>query len=474
MRWLTGLLGLVVYTSVSAQDIPLADVTVKPGTSEATSDHIPYDGGWWPATGNEMLHALERFSAALEARLGWNPRLDMLEHFRHYVGPNSPIRPKYERNGIDDFGWWGHCNGYSAAAVLEKEPPADGVSVGVIKLSQEDLKGILAEAYYHADARMLGTRSQIDSSSYTEAKRLLESGGSLEEWRRWFKDTFKYDAPDHYTASQFKTIAERAVKRFEDINPADFHKLLHTVIGNGKMPLVLEVSTGYQVWNYPAYSYSMNVRDTGRTTANGHRVMDVTTTVKFKGTGSKTYTYELHVDSNGKIRGGAWTGTSVTNHPDFAWIPTDPDFKLNDLVAEAVVNNIFFDVDQTRLLTGNREEMQKLRASIEEVMNKAAPSNQDPGTLTNLTYQRVRELLSEWRGNPWLQLTYGGNLRGFLQQGLSKTFSQRGMNVDLYKELEKMLAPDHRGVSNVDSRLREAATSPREGFVERLERAGPR
>ncbi len=34
------------------------------------------------------------------------------------------------------------------------------------------------------------------------------------------------------------------------------------------------------------------------------------------------YTYILEVDSDGKVVGGEWTGSSKRNHPDFLWLPT--------------------------------------------------------------------------------------------------------------------------------------------------------
>lgn len=451
--------GLVVCASAFAQDIPIADEPVTPGRTTATADHVPYDGGWWPATGDGMLRALERFSAALEAKLGWNPRLDKLELFRHYVGPNSPIRPKYEAHGINEFGWWGHCNGYSAAACLEKEPPSNGASRNGITLTQEELKAILAEAYYDANALMRGTRSEITDLQYTEAKRLIENGGTSDQWRSWFKDTFKYDAPAGYGEREIRRIAERSVARFEDMKPAEFHNTLRTVIEKGKMPLVLETAAGYAVWNYPAYRYTTDVKDTGRTTAGGLKVMEVTTTVDLKGPGSKTYTYELYVDANGKARGGAWTGNSITNHPDFAWIPTDPNFKLNNVMAHAVANNALLTVDQSKLEAGDPAEFRKLRASIEEVMKTAAPSNADPAKLTQTTYRRARELIRDWNRNPWLRQTYGHNLEAFLQDGLSRTYARAGYNVDLYKEAGELLPSDHRAVKDVETTLKRLAGS---------------
>jgi hypothetical protein len=100
------------------------------------------------------------------------------------------------------------------------------------------------------------------------------------------------------------------------------------------------VNADSQVWNYPVFAYQRS------TVANANGTESVTTTVWYSSpdwnaTGtkyfSKTYTYTLQAGTL-----GAWTGASVTDHPDFAWVPTGKraGTSTNPQVTEANVEAI--------------------------------------------------------------------------------------------------------------------------------------
>ncbi len=476
---------LFLVLALLGQDIPIGSEPVKIGAHEAKADHTPYRSSWVPATSEEMLHALKSFSDMLGGKLGYNPRLHELERFIHYVGHDSPIRPKYERNGITEFGWWGHCNGESAAATLESNPPLNGVTRTIngktLTIPQDQLQALLAESYYEANAMSRGTRSFLSETQFVEAKKLLEaSGATSAQWRAWYKSTFRNEAPAGYGTAEIQSVARRGVVRFEDMNPGEFHRTLRTVMGKAKIPMVIETAAGEAVWNWPAWAYKTDVRPTTRTTAGGLKVLDVTTTVE-TGAGPKTYTYELHVDSRNVIRNGAWTGGSVTNHPDFVWSATDPRFRLNEFMAKAITNNVTLDMTEAQIAsavrTGDRAGLKQLKSNIRDVMSKTAPAEViEPAKLTDSMYRKTVDLVRKWNADPTLKWRYG-SLENYLESGLATSLGRgKRFGVDLYKELAEVLPADHRAVSDVEARLRKAAADPtpmdRAGSMIKREAAG--
>ena len=252
--------------------------------------------------------------------------------------------------------WWGHCNGWSAAAILMDEPIGDEkVSIGEdeVTFTSADLKGLLTESHYSTYSRFYGDRY------YGEG-----------------------DDPS-------------------DLSPAAFHRLVSFYIIDQQVPLVFDTDAGEQVWNFPAYGLDLDMVETtapgaarmnlntadvdrlselpgigearaeaivdyretwgafqnteevqevhgiGPVTWSGieglvtvdpvRRSFDVTAVVSFATDGvpethvddghpathgfSKTWSYELITNEGGVVIDGTWEEDS--EHPDFAWVPFD-------------------------------------------------------------------------------------------------------------------------------------------------------
>lgn len=113
--------------------------------------------------------------------------------------------------------WWGHCNGWAAAAILTNEPrePVEFDAGGhQIEFTTADIKGLLTESHY-------GVFSQFYGSRYN-------------------------DEEDDVT----------------DLTPKAFHQIISFFIGDLGVPLVFDTTATEAVWNFPAYGYEMKVKET--------------------------------------------------------------------------------------------------------------------------------------------------------------------------------------------------------------------
>jgi hypothetical protein len=136
--------------------------------------------------------------------------------------------------------WWGHCNGWSAAAVKEAEPTRP-VKVGTRTLSVADQKGILTELW-------------------------LSSGSLNAGWTDKSKKNGAW-VHDHNRPSE-------SYRKFWDVSPRAFLLIFTNTLAAEKTGVVVDRFTGDEVWNQPVVGYRLlpiraediaEVRDGGRT-----------------------------------------------------------------------------------------------------------------------------------------------------------------------------------------------------------------
>jgi len=227
----------------------------------------PWSGYWWPMLSSDLnLYdaggPLQKYDTYLKNTTGTAGGAQACEKANYST--DDPAND-----------WWGHCHAWSAASILTKEPPASR-TVGGVTFNGDDLRGLVTDLYYSPTFTWLaGTR--VDDNSTTSAA-------------------------------------------YKDIAPAWMDWLLRYYVRYYKYPFIMDISTDSQVWNFPVFSYTRN------STALAGGGENVSTTVWFSNpvahvTGTKyfsrTYTYTL---TPGQL--GTWTGASVNDHPDFAWVPT--------------------------------------------------------------------------------------------------------------------------------------------------------
>ncbi|MBI3268900.1 MAG: hypothetical protein HYZ53_07755 [Planctomycetes bacterium] len=239
----------------------------------------------------------------------------------------------------EEFGWWGHCNGEAGASIYEKVPKED-VNIHGIKFSPNDWKELYTLSYSgDFPTEFAGSRSNISSGVYDRAKELLkkpDDANFLPEMKKLYKEAFYVDAPPSWEAKHYKSLFDKQVKAFEDMPPAEFHRMLTSNIDKGT-GLVFDRSPGNVVWNYPASGYESDLKKDGTKVVDGKTVDVYHATTKvtwgdysdYSWSGGGGYSYDLYADpATGKVVGGEWTGDSVRDHPDFAWKPTK---SLKDL-----------------------------------------------------------------------------------------------------------------------------------------------
>jgi len=278
--------------------------------AEGRVANTPWAGYWWPYGDGGTSAASAAYDRARGGSRPSSSSSSSWELANH--GPGFP--------GLEQ--WYGHCNGWSAAAVLYKEPRT-AVSTDGESFSVAEQKALLTEIGMEVNADFFGTRDNgNDPSSAT----------------------------------------------FNDIAPDVFFLVLTNYVGNG-LGVVMDRYTGDQVWNQPIAGYriepitpadslgpapgSPNVFRVSVTTKVWWSRDDVpggTLTEPFtfedgESFASRTLRYELWLsappvfDAQGKLRsagnvvvarpgntavGGAWRNSGMDvydSHPDYIWVP---------------------------------------------------------------------------------------------------------------------------------------------------------
>jgi len=227
-------------------------------TDSAEADIIPWSGYWWPTTSGGLATGL-RYR-------GHPAPIEKYELIKDGRYPGAATTWELQ-NHYDPTapGWYGLCHAWAAAAVMED-----------IDFKPSSYENIL---FY------VGDKKGLISACHGSDLKDLASGSAPEVFHQW---------------------------------------LLHYIKDNG-LAFVADLDSSEQVWSYPVYKYSMEVTQSGSTQSVSCWIWYANDFVDpdFQGTEPLTefYTYELYLNGDGEITGGAWTGTSVSNHPEFIFRP---------------------------------------------------------------------------------------------------------------------------------------------------------
>jgi len=223
-----------------------------------------------------------------------------LTQYDRLLGTAAADWERDEHVASDSPEWFGHCHAWAASSVCEKEPRRQRV-VRQVPFGVGHQKGLLAACHDQDVSNSYGDRFGDDEGSEDQA----------------------------------------------DISPVELWRLLQTYVKQRKIPLIVDLEAGEQVWNYPIYDYRVDYEQ-GR--GDWHRgtlrlvAADNHVAPDYVGTKRSLYTYTFRF----KMEGGAvvsdsgeWTGRSAEDHPDFAWYPY-----------VAVAENPEIDVDEVSKIVG--------------------------------------------------------------------------------------------------------------------------
>jgi len=250
-------------------------------TVEVPAANRPWSGYWWPHRQGGMITgaALKRTTPVPEYHDDWVGFFSPLEKYSLAFGedPRGDLWDWEDEHHWDPEApsWYGHCNGWAAAAISEAEPISP-VELNGIYFRVGDQKAMLTELH-QADPAII------------------------------------YDP-------------ECAADPLISMTAVRFHTILVDYIKNRGQAIVVENDPGAEVWNFPCYKYHMVWQDEGSIrhyTTTYYLLQDFvapdSTTLSEN---QITVTYDLYLNDGGSITGGAWTGFSTTVHPDFIWEPT--------------------------------------------------------------------------------------------------------------------------------------------------------
>lgn len=239
---------------------------------------IPYSGHDYPDRAGGTMVALRKYDMAFHGgrplATEWE-RQDVRWHRGLLANPNRPgLFPRLREALLAGRvpSWYGHCNGWTAAAIRHAEPQRSVVRNGVV-FTPADIKGLLAEIYMYSASEFLGGNDLV-------------------------------------------------------IHPAIFHLSITNWIGRGEHPIGMETAIGEVVINYPVYAYKAAVAKVSE------RQREVKMTITYAVNTPREYDkgprlsrtmyfhYLLDLDDEGHIIGGRYYSDS--NRIDMLWAPLKP------------------------------------------------------------------------------------------------------------------------------------------------------
>ena len=235
---------------------------------------IPYSGYIYPDTAGGTSQVLGKYDRAFNGR-----RASALSHerwdttaFKEPVSTRGGLFRRRVSRRMRTPDWYGHCNGWTSAAIRHAEPERSVVHNGVV-FSPADIKGLLAEIYIYNDHTVLAGE---DSS----------------------------------------------------LNAGTFHALITNWLGRGHHAIAMESDPTDEKWNYPVFAYASSI---GR---HSPRRVEVKTNIAFAKDSQgeyeqsprikeiKYFHYMLDLDVAGNIVGGHFLNDSSVI--DMLWIPVHP------------------------------------------------------------------------------------------------------------------------------------------------------
>jgi hypothetical protein len=256
--------------------VKLADLPV---TGSVPDFRIPYSGHDYPDKAGGTLNAMVKYDRAFyrgQSKAYQAEREDL--HFHTTVKTEGPERIRRGLFGrVISVGggsvvpvWYGHCNGWTAAAMRHAEPQKSVTRNGVV-FTPADIKGLLAEVYMYSHTQSLGGDDK------------------------------------------------------DPMNPAMLHISLANWLGRQSHPVAMESSLGEPVINFPVYAFKTTLTKLSATRYDARTYITFTLHVPRevdkspKSNRQLYFHYVLDLDAKGNIIAGQYLRDS--GRIDMLWTP---------------------------------------------------------------------------------------------------------------------------------------------------------
>lgn len=244
------------------------DLPEKGGVDEA---RVPYSGYIYPDRQGGTSSVTWKYDRAYNGGRGLATSYE-----RSDSSQTEPVRGLFGRRTFlrgRTPDWYGHCNGWAAAAIRHAEP-VNHVTRNGVTFSPSDIKGLLAEIYIYNRHDVLAGENQ------------------------------------------------------QQVNAGLFHAVMTNWLGRGDHPLGMEADPSEEKWNYPVYAYAtskhkiddrnVEVKMNIAYAKDSNGEWDESPRIKWV----KYFHYRLTLNGNGDITGGwFYRDSSVI---DMLWVPRAP------------------------------------------------------------------------------------------------------------------------------------------------------
>lgn len=231
-------------------------------------ERIPYSGYIYLDKWGGTIDVLNKYDRAFNSKRGFPA-----SSWESSDTAEAKKRGFFFSRAANANGWFGHCNGWTSAAIRHAEPQ-HSVRINGVEFTPADIKGLLAEVYIYNDHEVL---AGVNTT----------------------------------------------------LNPATLHAILANWLGRGAHPIGMDADPGKEIWNYPIYSFA------SASSRRSSREVEVRTNVLYaKDTEDREYDqsprdhqmksfhYMLQLDARGDIVGGYYFNDS--DRIDFVWVPWSP------------------------------------------------------------------------------------------------------------------------------------------------------
>ncbi len=193
---------LIEFYSKIRSDLDGGIITIKDGYLKKEADEENHIDSW-----NYEINALSPMDKMALAEY-----LSDSEYHNPFYLPAWEILNSYNPAGAT---WWGHCNGWAAAAILTNEP-REPITYSIddrdIEFTTADVKGLLTESHYSTHSHFYGERYNGEEDDLT------------------------------------------------DLSPENFHKLVTHYLYQKEIPLIFDTTASEEVWNFPVWKIDLDIQ----------------------------------------------------------------------------------------------------------------------------------------------------------------------------------------------------------------------